>query len=145
MLPSHYSEIQLGLSWAGGEYQWQSTHVIASLTLGFVVFVVFIVWEWKGSKLPLIPRKLHRPRENSELAGSKTDMFNHSPYLQDSNGQRRLSDDVYKRVELCGSGLFHSILLPIIIWVLPRQGGNFASAARSGSKYVGDPDCRGYI
>lgn len=46
---------QLGLTWAGGEYGWASAHVLASLLTGAAVGVTFLLWEWKGAVLPLLP------------------------------------------------------------------------------------------
>lgn len=46
----------LGLTWGGQEYAWNSTHVIATLVVGSVVSVAFVVWQWKGPKYPLVPR-----------------------------------------------------------------------------------------
>ncbi|KAL4814901.1 major facilitator superfamily domain-containing protein [Aspergillus spinulosporus] len=45
----------LGLTWGGGEYPWQSSHVIATIVVGFVVCVVFMLWQWKGATYPLVP------------------------------------------------------------------------------------------
>lgn len=47
----------LGLTWGGGQYPWSSAHVIASLVVGFAVCVAFVLWQWKGPKYPLVPRK----------------------------------------------------------------------------------------
>lgn len=48
--------IMLGLTWGGGEYPWDSAHVIATLVVGFAVCVAFVVWQWKGPRFPLVPR-----------------------------------------------------------------------------------------
>lgn len=48
---------KLGLTWAGGEYLWDSSHVIAALTVGIVISAAFVIWQWKGAKFPLIPSK----------------------------------------------------------------------------------------
>ncbi|KAK2774707.1 hypothetical protein FQN53_003514 [Emmonsiellopsis sp. PD_33] len=45
----------LGLTWGGGEYSWNSAHVIATLVVGFCISAVFLVWQWKGASNPLIP------------------------------------------------------------------------------------------
>lgn len=47
----------LALTWAGGEYAWQSAHVIATLVIGIVVSLCFVLWQWKGTKVPLVPSK----------------------------------------------------------------------------------------
>lgn len=54
-LPDLANEVQLGLIWAGGDYQWQSAHVIASIVVGICVSVCFVLWQWKGASIPLIP------------------------------------------------------------------------------------------
>ncbi|KIP12091.1 hypothetical protein PHLGIDRAFT_62405 [Phlebiopsis gigantea 11061_1 CR5-6] len=45
----------LGLNWGGVTYPWQSAQVLVPLLLGAAVFAVFLVWEAKGAKLPIIP------------------------------------------------------------------------------------------
>lgn len=45
----------LGLTWGGGEYPWQSSHVIATIVVGFAVCVLFMLWQWKGATYPLVP------------------------------------------------------------------------------------------
>ncbi|KAI1826115.1 major facilitator superfamily domain-containing protein [Xylaria intraflava] len=45
----------LGLTWGGTDYPWNSPHVIATLIVGFILSVVFVLWQWKGAKYPLIP------------------------------------------------------------------------------------------
>lgn len=49
--------MQLALTWAGGEYAWHSSHVIASLVVGIVVSGLFVLWQWKGTSVPLVPCK----------------------------------------------------------------------------------------
>lgn len=46
----------LALTWAGGEYPWHSAHVIASFVVGFFVCILFVLWQWKGTSVPLVPR-----------------------------------------------------------------------------------------
>ncbi|KAL2882156.1 hypothetical protein SGCOL_002421 [Colletotrichum sp. CLE4] len=50
--------LMLGLTWGGGDYPWNSAHVIATLIVGFFVCVGFVFWQWKGAKFPLVPRVL---------------------------------------------------------------------------------------
>ncbi|KAF4126489.1 to MFS drug transporter [Geosmithia morbida] len=45
----------LGLTWGGGQYSWDSAHVIASLVVGFALCVGFVFWQWKGPRYPLVP------------------------------------------------------------------------------------------
>lgn len=47
----------IGLTWGGHDYPWNSAQVISTLVIGFVVSTTFILWQWKGSKYPLVPRK----------------------------------------------------------------------------------------
>ena len=47
----------LGLTWGGKDYAWNSTQVITTLVVGTAVSVVFMLWQWKGPKHPLIPCK----------------------------------------------------------------------------------------
>lgn len=47
----------IGLTWGGHDYPWNSAHVISTLVIGFVVSTTFILWQWKGSRCPLVPRE----------------------------------------------------------------------------------------
>ena len=51
---------QLALTWAGGEYAWVSAHVLASLIVGFIISSTFVLWQWKGTQVPLVPSKFFR-------------------------------------------------------------------------------------
>ncbi|KAH7077475.1 fungal trichothecene efflux pump [Paraphoma chrysanthemicola] len=51
----------LGLSWGGQVYPWKSPHVIASLVVGGVVLVAFVLYEcYMPLKDPLVPMHLFR-------------------------------------------------------------------------------------
>ncbi|OQD73700.1 hypothetical protein PENDEC_c014G03765 [Penicillium decumbens] len=52
----------LGLNWGGGQYQWNSAHVIATLVVGFAISVGFVAWEWKGARVPLVPMHIFTGR-----------------------------------------------------------------------------------
>lgn len=52
----------LGLNWGGGEYAWNSVHVIVTLVVGFVISLVFVAWQWKGARIPLVPVHIFRGR-----------------------------------------------------------------------------------
>ncbi|RHZ47397.1 putative MFS drug transporter [Aspergillus thermomutatus] len=52
----------LGLNWGGGEYAWASAHVVATLVVGVVVCVAFVLWQWKGAAYPLVPMHIFRSR-----------------------------------------------------------------------------------
>ncbi|OJD33869.1 mfs drug transporter [Diplodia corticola] len=62
----------LALTWAGGEYAWQSPHVIASFVVGIVVCILFVLWQWKGTSVPLVPLRIFRSRV---VAGASITMF----------------------------------------------------------------------
>lgn len=48
----------LGLNWGGQQYAWSSPHVLVSLILGAVLFVVFGIVEARVASLPLVPMRL---------------------------------------------------------------------------------------
>ncbi|KAF2256147.1 MFS general substrate transporter [Trematosphaeria pertusa] len=52
----------LSLTWAGGQYPWGSAHVIASLVVGVFVSLGFVVWQWKGTSIPLVPMHIFKIR-----------------------------------------------------------------------------------
>ncbi|KAJ0383636.1 hypothetical protein COL922a_010091 [Colletotrichum nupharicola] len=52
----------LGLTWGGGEYSWNSAHVIATIVVGFVVCVAFVMWQLKGAKFPLVPLHIFKSK-----------------------------------------------------------------------------------
>lgn len=56
------SIVLLGLTWGGGEYEWNSAHVIATLVVGCVVSVAFLMWQWKGASTPLVPMHIFKGR-----------------------------------------------------------------------------------
>jgi hypothetical protein len=44
---------------AGGySHPWTSAYVLATMIIGFVLIGVFVVWEWKFAKLPMVPREM---------------------------------------------------------------------------------------
>jgi hypothetical protein len=54
--------MQLGLTWGGGEHAWDSAYVLVPLLLGVAIGVLFCLWEWKGTPLPLMPLRLFHKR-----------------------------------------------------------------------------------
>ncbi|KAJ0310170.1 hypothetical protein Brms1b_008880 [Colletotrichum noveboracense] len=56
------SVLMLGLTWGGGEYSWNSAHVIATIVVGFVVCVAFVMWQGKGAKFPLVPLHIFKSK-----------------------------------------------------------------------------------
>ncbi|KAL1988615.1 hypothetical protein VTN96DRAFT_9010 [Rasamsonia emersonii] len=56
------SVLLLGLTWGGGEYAWDSSHVIATLVVGCVVCGLFVLWQWKGTSTPVVPLHIFKAR-----------------------------------------------------------------------------------
>jgi MFS family permease len=56
------SLLVLALTWAGGDFAWNSVQVLSTLLLGFAISVVFVLWQWKGTSKPLIPMHIFRSR-----------------------------------------------------------------------------------
>lgn len=55
--------LSMALNWGGQEYPWNDSRVIAFLTIGFAFIIGFFLWEWKGAKHPLYPRRIvYAPR-----------------------------------------------------------------------------------
>ncbi|KAF7568065.1 ProP, Permease major facilitator superfamily [Pyrenophora tritici-repentis] len=52
----------LSLTWAGGEYKWESVQVICNLAAGIIISASFICWQWKGTTIPLIPMEIFKSR-----------------------------------------------------------------------------------
>jgi hypothetical protein len=51
----------MGISWGGSLYAWKSTHVIATIIVGFLSLVAFILYEiFVPLKEPLVPMHLFR-------------------------------------------------------------------------------------
>lgn len=48
----------LALTWAGGEHPWESAHVVATLVVGVAVSAGFILWQWKGTSVPLVSMEI---------------------------------------------------------------------------------------
>lgn len=44
---------------AGGySHPWTSAYVLATLIIGVLLIVVFVVWEWRFAKMPMVPREM---------------------------------------------------------------------------------------
>ncbi|SNX85853.1 related to tetracycline efflux protein (otrb) [Melanopsichium pennsylvanicum] len=50
----------LGLNWGGQQYSWSSPHVLVTLILGIVIFIVFAAVEARFATLPLVPMRLFK-------------------------------------------------------------------------------------
>ena len=48
----------VGLTAGGYNRPWSSAYVLSTLIIGFFLMVAFVLWEWKGAKVPMIPREL---------------------------------------------------------------------------------------
>ncbi|KAF4854415.1 Efflux pump dotC [Colletotrichum siamense] len=57
------------LSGGGVTYPWSSPFVIASVTVGAVLGVLFVLFEWKLAKLPIMPLRLFKDSKCSFLYG----------------------------------------------------------------------------
>lgn len=68
------SVLILGLTWGGGQYAWNSAHVIATIMVGVVISVAFVIWQWKGASIPLVPMHIFRSRI---VNGASLTMFIH--------------------------------------------------------------------
>ncbi|TFK32430.1 major facilitator superfamily domain-containing protein [Crucibulum laeve] len=60
------------LIWGGVTFPWKSAVVLAPLCSGFVVVVLFCLWEWKGARLPIIPMHIFK---HSTVCGVYITMF----------------------------------------------------------------------
>lgn len=47
----------LPLNWGGTSFPWVSGPVLGCLIAGIVTFGVFLLWEWKLAKIPIVPRE----------------------------------------------------------------------------------------
>jgi hypothetical protein len=53
----------MGLNWGGGIHPWASAHVIATIVLGFLALIAFVLWEtFMKLKEPLMPMDLFTNR-----------------------------------------------------------------------------------
>jgi multisubunit Na+/H+ antiporter MnhC subunit len=44
---------------AGGySHPWSSAYVLATMIIGFALLAIFVVWEWKYAKMPMVPREM---------------------------------------------------------------------------------------
>ncbi|KIW81115.1 hypothetical protein Z517_04138 [Fonsecaea pedrosoi CBS 271.37] len=52
----------MGLSWGGGQYPWKSAHVIATIVVGFLTLVAFVLYAemYSGVYRPLVPMHIFR-------------------------------------------------------------------------------------
>ncbi|PVH69030.1 MFS general substrate transporter [Cadophora sp. DSE1049] len=49
---------------AGGyTHPWKSGHVLAQLIIGILLIIAFVIWEWKGAKVPMVPKELFQGQQ----------------------------------------------------------------------------------
>ncbi|KAJ3799380.1 MFS general substrate transporter [Lentinula aff. detonsa] len=64
--------IMLPLIWGGVTFPWISAIVLAPLFCGFLVVLLFCLWEWKGARLPIVPMYIFK---HSTVSGVFIAMF----------------------------------------------------------------------
>ncbi|KAJ3771995.1 MFS general substrate transporter [Lentinula raphanica] len=64
--------IMLPLIWGGVTFPWGSAVVLAPLCCGFLVVLIFCLWEWKGARLPIVPMYIFK---HSTVSGVFIAMF----------------------------------------------------------------------
>ncbi|RKF74010.1 Efflux pump dotC [Golovinomyces cichoracearum] len=52
----------LGLSWGGVNFPWLSLRIIITLSIGGILMIAFLLWQWKGAKLPILPLGIFKSR-----------------------------------------------------------------------------------
>ncbi|KAJ8089892.1 hypothetical protein PM082_018470 [Marasmius tenuissimus] len=67
LIISSTSVFVIGLSWGGATYPWSSAHVVTTLVVGLVGFVVFLLYEAKWAANPIVPISILSNR--SSLSG----------------------------------------------------------------------------
>lgn len=64
--------IILPLIWGGVTFPWNSAVILGPLISGFAAWALFVVWEWKGARLPIVPMRIFR---HSTVCGVYIVMF----------------------------------------------------------------------
>ncbi|KAF4338445.1 siderophore iron transporter [Fusarium beomiforme] len=64
LLASGLSLFLTGLNLGGGLYSWQNARTLCTLVIGLVILVVFGLFEWKGTKSPLVDHGLFKGGKN---------------------------------------------------------------------------------
>ena len=102
---------QLALQWAGSDYPWKSVHVIVTLVVGFFTCVAFAIWQWKGTKVPLIKRKCGQ--KICLISDGERLTTSYSPNIPARLSEWRMLDHVHQRMELSRTGLLYPDLLSV--------------------------------
>ena len=55
LIISSSSAVVIGLTWGGVQYTWTSAKVLAPLVVGLVGMVLFVLYEAKVAKNPIVP------------------------------------------------------------------------------------------
>ena len=80
----------MGISWGGSYYPWKSTHVIATIVVGFLALVAFVIYEsFVPLKEPLVPMYLFKNLPWVATMMVKTRFLSYilwSPYCHCSRG-----------------------------------------------------------
>ncbi|KIW18439.1 hypothetical protein PV08_02727 [Exophiala spinifera] len=58
LLASGLSLFLVGLNLGGNLYSWKNARTLCTLVIGLVILVVFVLFEWKGTKVPLVDHRL---------------------------------------------------------------------------------------
>lgn len=48
----------VGITAGGYTYRWSSAYVLCTLLTGLLLIISFVLWEWKGAKVPIVPKAL---------------------------------------------------------------------------------------
>lgn len=54
---THFDSL-VALGSGGYTHSWTSAYVLATLLIGIVMIIAFVLWEWKGAKYPMVPKQL---------------------------------------------------------------------------------------
>ncbi|KAK0301687.1 hypothetical protein LTR82_018166 [Friedmanniomyces endolithicus] len=63
LLTTGLTLLLVGLNLGGGLYKWTNARVLATLILGIVTLISFVLYEWKGTKTGIIHHELFRNNE----------------------------------------------------------------------------------
>lgn len=52
--------VEIGILGGGYQYPWSSAEVLGPLIVGILLIIAFLIWEFRGAKHPMIPKRLGR-------------------------------------------------------------------------------------
>jgi hypothetical protein len=58
----------VGLQGGGYTHPWTSAYILVQLILGIVLIALWIIWEWKFAKNPMVPRELFAGQKIAGMA-----------------------------------------------------------------------------